>query len=154
MTYDDQIAALFAKANPVPSLDLLDPIEPLDMDSLTDLSERSGVMIEVEEVHPKKERRSPRPGLAAALATAVIAVVAVGIMLNSQEGLELASPQEAAAGWLEAKAAHDFDAAKELLAPDVVIAEMEEWAHDRAYGWMVRNQGCEETTTGPDGTLV
>ena len=34
MTNEDQIAALFAEANPVPSLDVFDPVEPLDMDRL------------------------------------------------------------------------------------------------------------------------
>ena len=33
MITDDQVVAMFAKANPVPSLDLLDPIEPVAPDT-------------------------------------------------------------------------------------------------------------------------
>jgi hypothetical protein len=154
MTYEDQVATLFAKANPVPSLNLLDPVELLDMDSLDGLSGRSGVMIKVEDTQPKKEQRRLRPSLAIGLVTVAIVFVVLGILLNSQEEVAVASPQEVAAAYLEAAAAHDLDAATELLAPDVVVEEMEEWEHDRAYGWVVHNQGCEETSTGPDGTTV
>ena len=41
MTIEDQIAALFANANPVPSLDVFDPVEPLDIDRLERRPERS-----------------------------------------------------------------------------------------------------------------
>ncbi len=46
MTFEDQVVALFAKANPVPSLDLLDVVEPLDMGHLADLPERSSAVTE------------------------------------------------------------------------------------------------------------
>jgi len=54
---DDQVAAMFAKANPVPSLDLLDPVEPLDPGHLEDRSERSRDMTDIETIQPKKEER-------------------------------------------------------------------------------------------------
>lgn len=90
MTNEDQIVALFAKANPVPSLDLLDPVEPLDTQRLAHLSERNSAMTDVktDEINPEGPGRRPRLGLV--LAMAVIAVVAVGILVNSDS--EVASP--------------------------------------------------------------
>lgn len=41
MTIEDQIVALFARANPVPSLDVFDAVEPLDIDRLEMRPERS-----------------------------------------------------------------------------------------------------------------
>jgi hypothetical protein len=73
---------------------------------------------------------------------------------------------EVAVEYVEAAAAHDVDAATELLAPNVApLEDMEKWGHDRAYGWVVQRTGargmlgpgppgCEETSTGPDGTTV
>ena len=55
MNIDDQIAALLAGANPVPSLGLLDPIPPVDIDALTQ-SERSSVMTEIKTIEPEKEK--------------------------------------------------------------------------------------------------
>jgi hypothetical protein len=90
--------------------------------------------------------------LAIGLATAMIAVVMVGILLNGQ-GEVLTSPLEVAVAYVEG-AAHDVDAAAELLAPDVIIEETGGFEWGRAYGLVVQNQGCEETSTGPDGTTV
>ena len=90
MTNEDQIAALFAKANPVPSLDLLDPVEALDMERLAHPSARSSEMTDVETIQPKKEEGPRWPRVALGLAIAVVAVVTLGILLNNES--EVASP--------------------------------------------------------------
>ena len=58
MTDEDRIAALFAEANPVPSLDLLDPLEPLGIDPLEGRSKRSSVMTDLKTDRP--ESNNPR----------------------------------------------------------------------------------------------
>ena len=90
MTNDDQVAALFAKTNPVPYLDLLDPVGILDIERLTHPSARSSEMTEVktEEMEPQGPGRKPR--LALVVAMAVVAVVAVGILVNNES--EVAAP--------------------------------------------------------------
>lgn len=90
MTNEDQIVALFAKANPVPSLDLLDPVEPLDIERLENLSERNSAMTDVKTDEMKPEGPGRRPRLALVLAIVVIAVVAVGILVNNDG--EVVSP--------------------------------------------------------------
>jgi hypothetical protein len=90
VTNEDQIAALFAKANPVPSLDLLDPVEGLDMEHLAHLSARSSEMTNVKTDQMKPEGRGRWPRLAVAVAIAVIAVVAIGILVNNDS--EVAAP--------------------------------------------------------------
>lgn len=89
MNYEDQVAALFANANPVPSLDLLDAVEPLDMEHLA-LSARSSEMTEVKTEEMKPERPGRRPRIALAVAMGVIAVVAIGLLVNNDS--EVASP--------------------------------------------------------------
>jgi hypothetical protein len=90
VTSEDQVAALFARANPVPSLDLLDPVEALDIDHLAHPSARSSEMTEVktEETNPEGPGRKPR--IALAIAMGVIAVVAIGLLVNNES--EVASP--------------------------------------------------------------
>lgn len=157
MTNEDQIVALFAKANPVPSLDLLDPVEPLDMERLTHLSERSSVMTDVQTIEPKKEERHRWPRIAVGLAMFVTAVV-LGILVDRESGV--ASPESVATAFMDAIAAHDGNAAAAVFAPDGLhdgeepstIPPWFEW--DRAIGQVYANQGCEETSTDPDGTLV
>jgi hypothetical protein len=90
VTNEDQIAALFAKANPVPSLDLLDPVEALDMERLVHLSARSSEMTGLKTDDMKPEGPSPRRRLAVAVAMAVVAVVAVGILVNNES--DVAAP--------------------------------------------------------------
>ena len=82
MNIEDQVAVLFARANPVPSLDLLDPIDPVDIDALRDESERSSAMSEVKTIEPKREdsnRRRFAPGLALAGVIVVVAVAAFAL---------------------------------------------------------------------------
>ena len=80
MNIEDQVAVLFARANPVPSLDLLDPIDPVDIGALRDKSERSSAMSEVKTIEPEREgsdRRRFAPGLALAGVMVVVAAFAL-----------------------------------------------------------------------------
>ena len=90
MTNEDQVAALFAKANPVPSLDLLDPVEPLDMEHLAHLSARSSEMTDVKTDETKSEGPGRKPRLAIVVAMAVVAIAAVGILVSNES--EVAAP--------------------------------------------------------------
>jgi hypothetical protein len=159
MTNEDQVVALFARANPVPSLDLLDPIEDLDMEHPAHLSARSSVMTEVETIEPKKEERQRWPRVALGLAMAVIAVAALGILVNRESGV--ASPESIGDAFMTALADHDGDAALELLAEDARYKGLSPLSDlplaldlDRAIGEEITNQGCEEVPTDGDGTLV
>ncbi len=105
MKTEGQVMALFAKANPVSSLDLLDPVEALDMEHLAHLSARSSEMTEVktDEMKPEGPGRGPR--LALAVAMGVIVVAALGLLLNNES--ELAAPSTTESGPYH----HDRDAA-------------------------------------------
>ena len=96
MKTEGQVMALFAKANPVSSLDLLDPVEALDTEHLAHLSARSSEMTEVktDEMKPEGPGRGPR--LALAVAMGVIAVAALGLLLNNES--ELAAPSTTESG--------------------------------------------------------
>lgn len=158
MTTEDQIVALFAKANPVPSLDLFDPFEPLDVTHLGDRSERSSVMTDLKTDKTKVKGPGRWPRLALGLAIPVIAVVALVMLVNRDSGV-VASPESVATAFMDAFARHDENAARELVAPDGTYdfdqnnpPGIFDW--ERAVGWEYINQGCEESSSGSDGTLV
>jgi hypothetical protein len=158
VTNEDQVVALFAKANPVPSLDLLDPVEPLDMERLEHLSERNSIMTEVETIQPNREEPQRWPRVALGLAMGVIAVVALGILVNRES--VVASPVSVATAYMDANSEYDVNGMWELLAPDseaklaglAALTLANDWA--RAVGWAEINQGCEEISTDSTGTLV
>ena len=158
MTNEDQIAALFANANPVPSLDVFDPVEPLDMDRLETRPERSRGMTVTNTNNLKVEGPGRWRRLAPVLAIPVIVLVAI-LMLANREN-EVASPVSVATAFMGATAEHDGKAAWELFAPDTEerLLGLADWTStydlDRAIGWDVINQGCEERSSGSDGTLV
>lgn len=161
MTKEDQIVALFARANPVPSLDLLDPVEPLDMENLASLSERSSVMTDIETIQPKKEERRTRPRLVPALVIVAIALVAIPIVLNRQIFVgEPETPVKLAVAWMDALNTHDGNAAAALMAPDGLYDGEEPsmipgwFDYDRAIGSVYSFEECVETSSGPDGTVV
>jgi hypothetical protein len=77
VTNEERIAALFAEANPVRSLDMLDPLEPLDIDPLESRSERSSVMTDVKTDRSKVQPPARWPRLALLAAVPVIALAAV-----------------------------------------------------------------------------
>ncbi|MET0565167.1 MAG: hypothetical protein ABW021_01815 [Acidimicrobiia bacterium] len=121
MTIEDQVAVLFARENPVPSLDLLDPIDPVDIGALRDESERSGAMSEVKTFEPKREdsnRRRFAPGLA--LAGVIVVVAVAAFALANRNPTPVASPVEIATSFLDARNSHDAEAMTSLLADDVV----------------------------------
>ncbi|MGH8948372.1 MAG: hypothetical protein ACRDXF_05880 [Acidimicrobiia bacterium] len=123
MITDDQVVALFAKANPVPSLDLLDPIEPVSPGHPEDRSERSSKMSEVQTIQPTPQNR---PGWTPALMLAGIAVVALlGVVLVARNNTaEVAdTPITIAKAFLEARNDHDAEAMMALLSPDVVFED-------------------------------
>ncbi len=80
MNIEDQAAALFARANPVPSVDLLDPIEPVDIDSIKTRSVTRGDL--TEKTIQTTVSRPGRPKLAAAMAMIAVLVVAIPILIN------------------------------------------------------------------------
>jgi hypothetical protein len=116
---DDQVAALFARANPVPSLDLLDPVEPVDIDSLREQSERSREMTEVKTPESSEDARrgNPRPGLLVAAAAAVTLAIGLGVFIASRGPLTPATPIDRATAFWTAMANGDRDTALALLAP-------------------------------------
>ena len=121
MNIEDQVAVLFARANPVPSLDLLDPIDPVDIGALRDESERSSAMSEVKTIEPKREdsnRRRFAPGLALAGVMVVVAIAAFA--LANRNPTPVASPAETATSFLNARNSHDAETMTALLADDVV----------------------------------
>ena len=82
MINGDQIVALFAKANPVPSLDVFDPVEPLDMDRLEKLPERSRGMNDTKTDRVKVEGPGRWRRLAPVLAIPVIVLAAILILAD------------------------------------------------------------------------
>ena len=82
MTNEDQIAALFANANPVPSLDVFDPVEPLDMDRLEKRPERSRGMTDTKTDRLRVEGPGRWRRLAPVLAIPVIVLAAILMLAN------------------------------------------------------------------------
>jgi hypothetical protein len=154
---EDQVVSLFAKANPVPSLDLLDPV---DLEHLEDRSERSSEMTELKIDKGKEEVAGRRPRLVPVLALAAIAVVALAILLTRDSGV--ASPVDVANRYMEARENLDAEAAHELFAPDGAMNE-QGWklnempalfAWYRASNWTWTPGECSEVTTSGLGTMV
>jgi hypothetical protein len=117
--------ALFGKANPVPSVDLLDPIEPVNLDRLETRAERSSVMTEIKTIEPEREKsngRRPIPGLVLAGAVFTATIGLVFIMVNREPDVA-ASPVEIAEAFLEARIIHDAEAMSTLLAEDAVLVD-------------------------------
>jgi hypothetical protein len=159
MTIEDQVVAMFAKANPVPSLDLLEPIEPLDIDSLKDPSERSREMSDVQTIEPKKERRRIR--WAPVLVSALVAVAAVAVLINRGVfDAQPATPVGVADAYFEARKERDFEAVAALFVPGTersFIEEqvnLEDWELGAALGDNYLTQSCQEVSQGDDGVLV
>jgi hypothetical protein len=159
VTIEDQVAAMFARANPVPSLELLDAIEPVDIDRLGTRSERNS-MTEARTAGLEESRRSTRTWLFPALATVVMALVAVAGYLNRQIFVaDDDTPAEAVAvAYLDALANNDVESLHELVAPTSDVdwndqTLVHEWR--RAAGIVMTRLDCTERTgSGPSGTLV
>jgi hypothetical protein len=152
---DDQVVALLGRANPVPSLDLLDPIEPIDLDRLEDQSERSSAMTKVQTTTTIDERDQHRRRLTPVLVALGAVMVAVPLIWRGVASVQ-SSPMGVADSYMAALADHDRQAAESLLASDVEGSDADYpfWDHDRATGWEWVTQDCEKQSTGPGGTLV
>lgn len=116
-------------------------------------------MTDIETIQPKKEERRRWPRVALGLAIALIAVAALGFLVNREGGV--ASPESMGNAFMNALAEHDGDAALELLAEDARYKGLSPLSDlplaldlDRAIGEDFTNQGCEEVSTDADGTLV
>jgi hypothetical protein len=118
---DDQVVTLFATANPVPTTDLLDPIESVDIDSLRNRSERSRAMSEVETTPAKPEVRGRRSRLVPVLAVVAIAVIALTVLLTRDDGV--ATPEALANAYMEARENLDAETAQALFAPDATVSD-------------------------------
>jgi hypothetical protein len=83
---EDQVVALFAKLNPIPSLDDLDPVETLDPQSLMSQRDRSSIVSNQNRIG-KRVPVSGRRSLVAALVIVVLAaVVAIPLLLRGNGG--------------------------------------------------------------------
>jgi hypothetical protein len=159
VTPEDQIAALYAKANPVPTLDLLDHFEGVDLGHLRRQSERRSGMADIQTRRYSNQGRGRRPRLAPILVALGAVVIAVPMFLT---GVALIDSSPAAIGnsYMAALASHDWEAARPLFDPTLEEGEAERmtnsamWAHASAVGWVNLSQDCEEISEGPGGTLV
>jgi hypothetical protein len=160
VTKEDDAVALFARANPVPSLELLDPVEPLAMDRLGPRTERSSDMAGVRTMEPSRLKWRQRPIWAVAAATIAV-VIAIPLMVNRDHLVGDADrpPEEVAVAFMEAIAEHDGGAALELFASDGRFDGSEPsdavgfFDLDGAIGMDYTNRGCEERPTGFNGAL-
>jgi hypothetical protein len=119
---EDQVVALFGKANPVPTLDLLDPIEPVTIDSLTDQPERGREMRELKvrdsDGVTMDRTRSRGPLVAAGVA---VVVILVGIVVFASRRMpDLATPVGRATAFWEAVSVDDREGAISYLDPEQV----------------------------------
>jgi hypothetical protein len=161
VTNEDQIVAMFAKANPVPSLDLLDPIEPVDLGHLTDPTERSGAMTKLKSKAADEEAGGRSRRLVPVLAMVAIAiVVALGVLFTRDNGV--ASPEGLANAYMEARQNLDAEAAQALFAADATLSDegydlsempaLFDWY--RALNWDWTRGECAEPSIDEGGTLV
>jgi hypothetical protein len=90
VTNEDRIAALFAEANPVPSLETLDLLEPLDIDPLESRSQRSSVMTDLKTDRSKVQLAARWPRLALLAAIPVIAVA--GLFFLGDRAINVTTP--------------------------------------------------------------
>jgi hypothetical protein len=81
VTIEDQVAAIFARANPVPSLAQFDPIELVDIDRLTDQSERSSEMSELHRIEPELDQQPKQRPILGLVATGIIVVATAVVVI-------------------------------------------------------------------------
>ena len=148
MTIEDQIAVLFARTNPVPSLDLLDPIDPVDIDALRDEFERSSMMSElhtIESEFDKQPKQRPIFGLVAAVTIVVAAAVVIFALANRNEEV-VATPVDIAERYMAAMNAHDAQTVMSLLADSVPRLDdyPSEIEQEDVFGWTYHVDACVE----------
>jgi hypothetical protein len=116
VTIEDQAAALFARANPVPSVDLLDPIEPVDIDSIRTRSAPRGELTEPKTFQTTASRLGWRR-LAPAMAMIAILVVAVPVLINvTPLAANPTRAEQVANGFMAAINEHDGTAIRGMYA--------------------------------------
>lgn len=161
MASEGEVMALFDKANPVPSLDLLDPIEPRDIGSLRDRSERSSEMTEIEvgQANSQVQRRWRVPVLVAVLAVIVATAMIIVQQNRVTEPVE-STPTEAEAiaiAYLNAMANNNVEALHSLVSPSSDVdwgdqSAVQAWRE--AAGIVNTRQGCTQQEADPSGTVV
>lgn len=126
MITDEQVVELFSEANPVPTLDVLDEVRPVDDGTDTQAAEGSRGMTTVKTDQREKSKRNRRPSIAAGLAVVLAAVIAIPLLLPDGEQPELAAPAtpeeeaiETAEDFFAALTAGDVDGAMALMTPEV-----------------------------------
>jgi hypothetical protein len=113
---EDQAAVLFARANPVPSADLLDPIEPVDIDSIRSRSATRAELIEPKTIQTAISRRG-WGRLAPAMAMIAILVVAIPVLINvTPLAANLTRAEQVANGFMAAINEHDGTAIRGMYA--------------------------------------
>jgi hypothetical protein len=155
------VASLFAKANPVPSLALLDPIGSMDLDPLEDRSGRRSGMTELKTIQEQKAGpRRPR-WLVPALVALLVLVIAIPVYLSRQAPVaDEPTPAEGLAiTYLEALAANDVDTLHEVVAPTATDVDWNDQsgilAWQDAVGIVITRLGCTEVGQyGADGAVV
>jgi hypothetical protein len=145
---EDQAAALFARANPVPSLDLLEPIEAVDVEPLRTRAGRGRGMAELK---PARETRSrQRPWLMPAMATVGVIVVAVSVLINVTPLSNATPAARLGSAFMDALNEHDGLAIRGMYAledqelkwnPDNWVAVTE---FNRALGFVYGDVECHE----------
>ncbi|HEY7469830.1 MAG TPA: hypothetical protein VIC07_09935 [Acidimicrobiia bacterium] len=158
MITDDQVIVLLAKANPMPSMDLLDSIDPVDLDHIEGTTERGSEMtnVEGERVANVEHGRRFRLTRVVGVATAAL-VVAIPLLRGTDRA---GSPEGVAMSYISALADHDWAAVEALFDPAVaervvdVIVARDTWDYQRAVGLTYRNVGCEQVSSGSGGSLV
>lgn len=92
MITEDQIVELYAKSNPVPRLDHLDPVESFDTVSLRPRRDRSSNVSDTKQMETKRPTPDRRR-LIAVLALLVLAVVVVAVprLMSGDEGTPVAA---------------------------------------------------------------
>jgi hypothetical protein len=158
VTTDDQVVALLGRANPVPSLDLLDPIEPVDLDRLEDATERTREMTTAE--NDVVRRSTPfRSRLVPILAALGAVLVSAPLLFNGMASID-DSPGLVADSYMSARAEHDWEGIKALFDEEIpersieVMVDRDSWDYQRAVGLTYRNLGCERISSGSRGSLV
>ncbi len=158
MITDDQVVALLGKANPVPSLDLLDPVEQVDLGRLEDTTERTRGMTTVDKETVGRSRPF-RSRLLPILAALGAILVAAPLLFEGVASID-DSPVRVADAYLSARAEHDWEGIKALFDQEVaessveVMVDRDTWDYQRAVGLTYRSLGCERVSSGAGGSLV
>lgn len=174
MSTEEQVVALFAAANPVPRLDLLDPVETLDLRHFEVIRTRSADMQTRDRTEMDQEPEPPRRGLLIGVAAAALVLIgALVIFLNqgeapvaddtpvvttAPESLSTPAAVDVANGFVEALGAADMQLAASYVAPGKTLAVLSvdepTAAWQRATGFQILPGQCEEQNTTSAGVRV